>query len=83
MIRRSQRKKRTFPQGGRDRFAGMDTIALGGNGLGEDDTVPLLFIATDDGRDRAQIHRCRILLQSPGAVQLKKAELTSMWKMIA
>ena len=62
MIRRNQRKKRTFPKGGRDRFAGMDTIALGGNGLGEDDTVPLLFIATDDGRDRAQIHRCRILL---------------------
>ena len=66
MIRRNQRKKRTFPQGGSDRFAGMDTIAFGGNGLGEDDTVPLLFIAANDGRDRAQIHRCRILLQSPG-----------------
>ena len=63
MIRRNQLQKRTFPQGGRDRFAGMDAIALGRNRLGEDDAMPLLFITADDGRDRAQVDGCGILSQ--------------------
>ena len=57
VIRGSHDEVRTLAQRIDHRFPGDDPVSLGGDGLREDDAVARGSVASDDGGNRAQIHR--------------------------
>ena len=56
----------TFAESADDRFGSLDPVFLSGDRLGENDAVPLFFIAADDGRNGAQVERVAVLQTADG-----------------
>ena len=66
VVRRCHNEMGTLAQGIHDRFAGSDTVGLGGYGFCQYHTMPGSSVAANDGRNRAQIHRISLLKPMQG-----------------